>query len=110
LYFQVNTFGDVVGLLQSDVTLCHMLPELIKIVRLILTVPVTTCTAERAFSGLRRLKSYLRNTMSQTRLNNIAVLNCHRTYLDRVVIDSILDEFITRCSVRQNTFAVNGTK
>ena len=60
--------------------------------------------------GLRRLKSYLRNTMSQTRLNNIAVLNCHRAYLDTVVIDSILDEFITRCSVRQNTFAVNGTK
>jgi hypothetical protein len=28
-----------------------------KHVRLILTVPVTTCSAERAFSGLRRLKA-----------------------------------------------------
>lgn len=103
---QINNFGDVVELLQSDVSLRQMLPELTKIVRLILTVPVTTCSAERAFSGLRRLKTYLRNTMSQTRLNNIAVLNCHRSYVEAVDIDNILDEFISKCTVRQNTFAM----
>ena len=103
---QINNFGDVVELLQSDVSLRQMLPELTKIVCLILTVPVTTCSAERAFSGLRRLKTYLRNTMSQTRLNNIAVLNCHRSYVEAVDIDNILDEFISKCTVRQNTFAM----
>ena len=102
---QIN-FGDVVELLKSDVSLRQMLPELTKIVRLILTVPVTTCSAERAFSGLRRLKTYLRNTMSQTRLNNIAVLNRHRSYVEAVDIDNILDEFISKCTVRQNTFAM----
>ena len=34
-------------------------------------------TAERSFSALRRLKSYLRSTMGQERLNNIAILNVH---------------------------------
>jgi hypothetical protein len=44
--------------------------------------------------------------MSQTRLNNIAVLNCHRSYVEAVDIDNILDEFISKCTVRQNTFAM----
>lgn len=103
---QVNTFGDVVEVLKSDATLRTMLPELTKVVRLVLTVPVTTCTAERAFSGLRRLKTYLRSTMTQTRLNSMAVLNCHRAYLEDMDIDAIVDEFISKCTVRQNTFAV----
>lgn len=103
---QVSTLGDVVQLLQSDATLRGMLPELTKIVRLILTVPVTMCSAERGFSGLRRLKSYLRNTMTSTRLNNIAVLNCHRSYLEAVDIDQILNEFISKNTVRLNTFAM----
>lgn len=105
----MSSFGDVVELLQSDATLSQMLPELTKVVRLILTVPVTTCTAERAFSGLRRLKTYLRSTMTQTRLNTIAVLNCHRSYLEAIDIDTVLDEFISRCTVRQNTFAMKSS-
>lgn len=98
--------GDVAQLLQSDATLRGMLPELVKIIRLILTVPVTTCSSERAFSGLRRLKTYLRSTMTSTRLNNIAVLNCHRSYLEAVEIDQILNEFISKNTVRLNTFAM----
>jgi len=37
------------------------------------TIPVTTCAAERSFSGLRRLKTYLRSTLSQVRLNSTAL-------------------------------------
>jgi hypothetical protein len=84
-----------------------MLPELAKTVRLILTVPVTACTAERAFSGLRRLKTYLRNTMTQTRLNDTAILNCHRSYLESIDVEEIMNNFISNSTVRQNTFAVN---
>nr|CAI5842267.1 unnamed protein product [Callosobruchus analis] len=42
------------------------------------TIPISTATAERTFSTLRRLKSYLRNTMSENRLNGLANLNIHR--------------------------------
>ena len=50
---------------QDMVKLSELLPELVKLFCLALTVPVTTCTAERSFSALRRLKTYLRSTMTQ---------------------------------------------
>ena len=33
--------------------------------------PVTTATAERSFSTLRRIKTFLQSTMSECRLNNL---------------------------------------
>jgi len=43
------------------------------------TLPITTATAVRSFSTMRRLKTYLRNTMAENRLNGLAQLNIHRT-------------------------------
>ena len=34
-------------------------------------MPATNCTSERTFSALRRIKSYLRNSMIQARLNHL---------------------------------------
>ena len=59
-----------------------MLSEVHKLVLLYLTVPVTTSTAERSFSGLKRIKTCLRNSM---RLNHCIILHIHRNkteYLD----------------------------
>ena len=47
-----------------------MLPEVHKLLRLYLTVPVTTSTSERLLSALKRLLTYLRATMTEKRLNN----------------------------------------
>ena len=37
----------------------YMFSEVDKLLRLFLTIPVTTCNAERSFSALRRMKMYL---------------------------------------------------
>lgn len=42
-----------------------MLSEIDKVLKIYFTFPVTTSTAERSFSSLHRLKTYLRNTMTQ---------------------------------------------
>lgn len=55
-----------------------MLTEFNKLLKIILTVPVSSCTAEKSLSALRRLKSFLRSTMTQNRLNDIALLHVHR--------------------------------
>ena len=52
-----------------------------------MVLPVTSCEAERSFSTLRRLKTYLRTTMSQERLNGLALLNVYNstTYIPATV-------------------------
>ena len=54
----------------------EMLLEVVRLIKLFYTIPVTTFTAERTFSAFRRLKTYLRITMSQARLNHAM---CTRT-------------------------------
>ena len=41
-------------------------------------IAVTSATAERSFSCLKRIKNYLRSTMSQERLNNLTLLHIER--------------------------------
>lgn len=48
------------------------------LVRLLLVVPASSVEAERSFSALRRLKTWLRSSMSQTRLNNVAMCHVHQ--------------------------------
>ena len=45
--------------------------------RILLTLPVTTCSWERSFSSLRRLKNYTRSIMVSGRLNGIALMHVH---------------------------------
>ena len=51
-----------------------MLNQVDKLVRSYLIFPVASATAERAFSSLRRIKTFLRSTTSKQRLNNLFLL------------------------------------
>ena len=72
-----------------------IITEVSKLVRIILTLPVSSCTAERSFSGLRRLKTYLRSRMSQERLNAVAVMNIHKEEVMKLSFDELIDNFIS---------------
>ena len=54
-----------------------MFPNIHTILKVLLTMPVSAATAEKSFSGLRRLKTYLRNNMSETYLSGLALLHIH---------------------------------
>ena len=71
-----------------------MFNQVNKLLHIVLTIPVTTSTAERSFSTLRRLKTYLRSTMSQTRLNHLMLLHIHKDRTDELNICDIAKEFI----------------
>ena len=49
-------------------------PKLIQALKIAMTMGVSSASAERSFSSLRRIKTYLRTTMSQERLPNLALL------------------------------------
>jgi hypothetical protein len=48
-------------------------PIISKLLQIFVTLPVSNATGERSFSTLRRLKTYLRNSTSQNRLNGLAL-------------------------------------
>jgi len=53
-----------------------------------MTLPISNVSAERMFSTLERLKTWLRSTMSETRLTELALLTIHRDIdVDLKVID-----------------------
>ena len=73
-----------------------MFPEFSNVVHILAVIPATSSSAERSFSALRRLKTYLRSTMGQQRVSNIAIINIERAYANSVVnndIDRIIDMF-----------------
>lgn len=53
-------------------------PCLRVILQIAATLPVTTASAERSFSTLKRLKTYLRTNMTQERLCGLALLHIHQ--------------------------------
>jgi hypothetical protein len=55
----------------------HSYPNLNRIFSVLLTMPVTSSSAERSFSALKRLKSYMRSTTGADRLTSLALLHIH---------------------------------
>ena len=60
-----------------------------------LTMPVTSTTAERSFSVLRRLKTYVRSTMNNDKLSLLAlpVMHIHRDF--SVDLDKVMEKFMS---------------
>ena len=62
--------------------------------KLVLLVPITTATAECSFSGLKRIETYLWNSMTQQCLNHCILLHIHRNKTDNLDLSKITAEFI----------------
>ena len=73
-----------------------MFPQVEALIRLLLVNPASSATAERSFSSLRRLKTYLRSTCGLLRLNNLAICHVHKDLVDEdeVNVDELMQEFI----------------
>ena len=59
-----------------------LFPNIIKLIRIIICKPVSSVTCEHSFSGLRRLKTWMRNSMSNERLNNLLLCHVHKELLN----------------------------
>ena len=82
----------------------ELINEVVKLAKLILVMPATNSTSERSFSALRRLKTYLRSTMTQQRLNNLMILHIHKEHTDSLDIMKVANEFIGRNERRVHIF------
>ncbi|GJT63778.1 zinc finger MYM-type protein 1 [Tanacetum coccineum] len=64
--------------------------------KVLLTIPVTVASKERSFSKLKLLKSYLRSTMSQERLNGLALIAIENGLLDSVDYEDLIKNFASK--------------
>ena len=72
--------------------------------RIMLTIPVTVASAERSFSKLKLLKSYLRSTMTQERLNDLAMIALESDMLEKIDYERIVEDFISKNAQRIKFF------
>ncbi|XP_025405608.1 52 kDa repressor of the inhibitor of the protein kinase-like, partial [Sipha flava] len=77
-------------------------PLINKILKLLITLPISNSSSERSFSSLRRLKTWLRSTMCETRLTGLALLNIHRDIA--IDIEKLIQRFSK--SKRKIPFAI----
>ena len=70
-----------------------MFSEVVTVVNLLFVMPATNATREMSFSALRRIKTYLRTTVSQKRLNHLMVLHAHKEFTDKLDLNVIANEF-----------------
>lgn len=69
--------------------------EFKKVIKLVIVIPVFSTLAERSFSTMRRVKTYLRSTMKSPRLNNLTLLSIEREISGQFMDNpsAIIDEF-----------------
>ena len=99
------SLGECVAFLQGlSLAQKSLFSEVCQLARLILVMPATNAVSERCFSTKRRLKTYLRSTMSQSRLNHVMLLSINRERVDKLDINVIADEFVQGSEHRLRLF------
>ena len=73
-------------------------PNLQTALQILLTMPVSVASCERSFSKLKIIKTYLRSTMAQERLGNLAILSIEKEVFNSVDFDQIIDKFTEKKS------------
>ena len=81
-----------------------LLSEVCVLLRLLLVMPASNAVSERSFSALRRVKTYLRSTMNQDRLNHLMILHIHRELTDKLNLIEMANEFISGNEHRLTVF------
>ncbi|XP_022003219.1 zinc finger MYM-type protein 1-like [Helianthus annuus] len=80
-------------------------PYAINAYKVLLTIPVTVASAERSFLKLKLLKTYLRSSMSQERLNGLATISIESEILDTMDYKELIESFASKNARRTTLFA-----
>jgi hypothetical protein len=71
----------------------EVFPNVSIVLRIVLTIPVTVASGERSFSKLKLIKTYLRASMKQDRLNGLAKLSIEKDVASELDYSSVITKF-----------------
>ena len=104
----INTYMSVTTLLTSYAD-NKFFPNVRELLKILAVLPVGSTEAERSFSCLRRLHTWLRNTMKTDRLSNFVVIAMYG-YTIPITCEQICTRFIAvhpRCMQRSSLFDID---
>ena len=87
---KVNNLVNLIELLEKYKLAFN---ETYKLATIVITVPVSSAACERTFSCLRRLKNYMRNRMTNERLNNLASISIEKKISKNLDLDIFVQLF-----------------
>ena len=79
-------------------------PQLCKLLLLFLTISVTA-SAERFFSKLKIIKSYLRSSMAQEPLDGLTLISIENNKITQTIKDEVINHFTCVNAVRKSRFS-----
>lgn len=98
------SLSDIVEYVKSQPARATFMSEVVVLLTLILVTPATNATSERSFSALRRLKTYLRSTMTQERLNHCALVHVMKEECDSLDVLDLAEDFVQGNDHRSQVF------
>jgi hAT family C-terminal dimerisation region len=78
---RTSTLAQTYQRFVTDTGLKSSFKETVKLCALVLCLPSTSVSAERAFSAMRRVKMYLRSTLQEDRFSNLAFLTIEKEFV-----------------------------
>jgi len=81
-------FDKIKEMVQSEIY-----PNLYTLLKVALSIPVSSATCERSFSTMRRIKNWLRTSMDQERFSSLAIINIEREVSNQLKAEDILIEY-----------------
>ena len=78
-----------------DSNMIECFPNVETGLRLYLSLMISNCSGERSFSLLKRVKNFLRSTMSQDHLTALSLLSIESEILRSLNFEDIIHEFAT---------------
>ncbi|XP_065678240.1 uncharacterized protein LOC136093203 [Hydra vulgaris] len=83
---------DVLNYLCQN-SLISLYPNTVVALRILLTLPVSVASGERSFSKLKLIKNYLRSSIGQTKLKNLALISIESAMASTLDYTSVINEF-----------------
>lgn len=88
---ELKDIGDVIQYADAKGDVAWQ--DFIQLLRIAITIPVTTASGERSFSAMTRVKTHLRSTMGQERLSDLVTICVERSASADLDYDKVIDAF-----------------
>jgi len=109
---QASDFVTVNDIRDHYVSLDESIKRLLKpveeIIVILLVAPPTSASAERSYSHMRLIKTYLRSSMTQDRFINLLHMHLNKHILDKIDLVEIANDFVNS-EIMKHRFDVFGT-